>query len=191
MRKWIVSACALAWLTLALVAAAGLRGPSPAQASGTAASSSNASRTVTFSNASTGTGIRVVLASESATAESTKVTAAAHAPARQAARWTVRPGDTLSQIAAALGIPGGWPALYAANKAAVGPDPGLIRPGTVLALPGRQAPSRYTVAPGDTLSGIAAALGTPGGWPALYAANKSTIGGNANLILPGQVLKLA
>ena len=43
--------------------------------------------------------------------------------------YVVQPGDTLSGIATALGVRGGWPALYAANRAAVGPDPGLIRPG--------------------------------------------------------------
>ena len=94
----------------------------------------------------------------------------------------MQPGDTLSGIATALGVRGGWPALYAANRAAVGPDPGLIRPGTVLTLPGPAAPARYTVAAGDTLSGIAAALGTPGGWPALYAANRRVIGANPNAI---------
>jgi len=59
-------------------------------------------------------------------------------------------GDTLSGIAAALGVPGGWQALYAANRAAVGPDPDLIRAGAVLTVPGHQAAARYTVAPGDT-----------------------------------------
>ncbi|MEZ0066527.1 nucleoid-associated protein YgaU [Streptacidiphilus sp. MAP12-20] len=50
------------------------------------------------------------------------------------------------------------------------------------------ASGSYTVQAGDTLSAIAAAHGT--NWQALYAANKSTIGGDANLILPGQVLNL-
>jgi LysM repeat protein len=102
--------------------------------------------------------------------------------------YVVRPGDTLSGIAAALGIPGGWPALYAANRRAVGPDPGLIRLGAVLVLPGRAAPARYTVSAGDTLSGIAAALATPGGWPALYAANRRVIGTDPNAIQAGTVL---
>jgi len=44
----------------------------------------------------------------------------------------VRQGDTLSSIAAALTIPGGWQALYAANQQAIGPDPNAISPGTVL-----------------------------------------------------------
>ena len=67
--------------------------------------------------------------------------------------------------------------LYAANRRVIGPDPGLIRPGTTLTVPGAgSTPLRYTVAPGDTLSGIAAALGVRGGWQALYAANRRVIG---------------
>ncbi|MYS87924.1 transglycosylase family protein [Embleya scabrispora] len=46
----------------------------------------------------------------------------------------VRPGDTLSDIAATHHIPGGWQALYAKNLAMVGPDPDLIRPGQRLSL---------------------------------------------------------
>ena len=55
----------------------------------------------------------------------------------------------------------------AANRQIISPDPGLIRPGTVLVLPGRASPTRYRVGAGDTLSGIASALGTPGGWRAI------------------------
>ncbi|MCH7953639.1 MAG: LysM peptidoglycan-binding domain-containing protein [Chloroflexi bacterium] len=40
---------------------------------------------------------------------------------------------------------------------------------------------------GDTLSGIAQKLAL-GGWQALYDANRATIGGNPNVIKPGQVL---
>jgi LysM repeat protein len=104
--------------------------------------------------------------------------------------YVVQPGDTLSGIASALGTRGGWPALYAANREVIGPDPGLIRPGTVLALPGGGAAARYTVGAGDTLSGIAAALGTPGGWPALYAANRRMIGPDPNAIRAGTVLAI-
>ena len=102
----------------------------------------------------------------------------------------MRPGDTLSGIAAALGARGGWPALYAANRQAIGGEPNVIRPGTVLVLPGQASAARYTVAPGDTLSGIAAALGTRGGWPALYAANRQAIGPDPNVIRPGAVLTI-
>src|SRR5690606_19934878 len=48
----------------------------------------------------------------------------------------------------------------------------------------------YTVQPGDTLSGIAGRLKYSGGWKALYNKNKGVIGGNPNLIRPGQVLSL-
>jgi hypothetical protein len=85
-------------------------------------------------------------------------------------------------------VPGGWQALYTANKQAIGPDPNTIQPGTILVLPQRQQPMRYIVAPGDTLSGIAAALAVPGGWQALYTANRQAIGPNPNLIRPGVVL---
>src|SRR6202044_1891741 len=115
---------------------------------------------------------------------------AAAAARAGAAGYAVQPGDTLSGIAAALGVPGGWPALYAANRRAIGPDPALIRPGAVLALPGRAAPARYAVAAGETLSGIATALGTPGGWPALYAANRRAIGPDPDAISAGTVLAI-
>lgn len=45
----------------------------------------------------------------------------------------------------------------------------------------------YTVQSGDTLSGIAAKMSTPGGWQALAALNGLV---NPNLIYPGQVLKV-
>ncbi|MEU9048180.1 MULTISPECIES: transglycosylase family protein [unclassified Kitasatospora] len=48
----------------------------------------------------------------------------------------------------------------------------------------------YTVRDGDTLSTIAAAQGVSGGWHALYEQNHGTVGGDPNLILPGQVLHL-
>ena len=95
-------------------------------------------------------------------------------------RYVVAAGDTLSGIAARFAVRGGWPALYAANRPAIGPDPDIIHPGTVLVLPGRMAPVRYTVAAGDTLSGIAAEFAVRGGWPALYAANRRAIGPDPN-----------
>ena len=54
-------------------------------------------------------------------------------PAR--ARYTITAGDTLSAIAAGLGIAGGWPALYAANRQVIGSNPDALQPGTVLHLP--------------------------------------------------------
>ncbi|MGC9665839.1 transglycosylase family protein [Planosporangium sp. 12N6] len=48
----------------------------------------------------------------------------------------------------------------------------------------------YQVQPGDTLSTIAERQGVNGGWEALYALNRQVVGGNPNLILPGQQLQL-
>ncbi|WP_369144623.1 transglycosylase family protein [Streptomyces sp. R44] len=48
----------------------------------------------------------------------------------------------------------------------------------------------YTVRPGDSLSGIAEENELPGGWTALYDANKRTVGADPDLILPGQSLDL-
>ena len=69
-------------------------------------------------------------------------------PADPAARtqapgeYTVRPGDTLSAIAAAdYGDAGWWPQIYAENRAAIGPDPNFIQAGERLTL-GAQYPSR-------------------------------------------------
>ncbi|MFF8371527.1 transglycosylase family protein [Streptomyces lydicus] len=46
----------------------------------------------------------------------------------------------------------------------------------------------YTVKAGDTLAKIAKAHGT--NWKSVYEANKSVIGGNPNLIFPGQKLNV-
>jgi nucleoid-associated protein YgaU len=171
-HAWTKSACVgLAWgiLTIVIVVAAGLMGPvRPAQANTRIASS-----TTQVTQAST--------------------LGAAAAPGRAAApaaRYVVQPGDTLSGIAARFAVRGGWPALYAANRPLIGPDPDLIRPGTVLVLPDQRAPARYRVVPGDTLAAIAAALAVPGGWPALYAANRRVIGPDPNLIRAGTVLTI-
>ncbi|MEW2042281.1 LysM domain-containing protein, partial [Streptomyces sp. NPDC005534] len=46
----------------------------------------------------------------------------------------------------------------------------------------------YTVREGDTLSVIAARHGTT--WRKIYAANKAVIGGDPDLIVPGQRLDI-
>jgi nucleoid-associated protein YgaU len=46
----------------------------------------------------------------------------------------------------------------------------------------------YTVRGGDTLSGIAERHGTT--WRKIYAANRAVIGGDPDLIMPGQRLDL-
>ena len=58
----------------------------------------------------------------------------AAAPARRRRTYTVRPGDTLSGIAAGLGM-SDWRPLYEANRGVIGPNPDLLRPGQVLAVP--------------------------------------------------------
>ncbi|MET8010366.1 transglycosylase family protein [Streptomyces sp. NPDC005271] len=49
---------------------------------------------------------------------------------------------------------------------------------------------RYVVVSGDSLSGIADTHDVNGGWKALYAANRATIGGDPDLIHPGQKLSM-
>ncbi|MFI7599990.1 transglycosylase family protein [Actinoplanes sp. NPDC049681] len=48
----------------------------------------------------------------------------------------------------------------------------------------------YVVRPGDTLAKIASSHHVKGGWRALYQLNRGEIGGNPNLIFPGQHLAL-
>jgi LysM repeat protein len=199
-RTW--SACVvLAWGILLIITAAGSTGPlRPAQAntriaSSTSTTSTTIKVTLTSSVTSTLTSAPGVHPEAAAAAATARPAARSRVRASTSARagtgsYVVQPGDTLSGIASALGTPGGWPAVYAANREVIGPDPGLIRPGTVLALPGSGAATRYTIGAGDTLSGIAAALGTPGGWPALYAANRQAIGPDPDAIRAGTVLAI-
>jgi LysM repeat protein len=50
------------------------------------------------------------------------------------ANYTVRSGDTLSEIAARFNVRGGWQALYQRNRKVVGSNPDLIFPGQRLVL---------------------------------------------------------
>ncbi|QEU95333.1 transglycosylase family protein [Streptomyces kanamyceticus] len=52
----------------------------------------------------------------------------------------------------------------------------------------RGAPGNYTVRQGDTLSRIAARHGTS--WQRVYAVNQSVIGGDPDVILPGQRIRV-
>jgi LysM repeat protein len=136
--------------------------------------------------------MRIASSTTAVTLTSTVDVAAASATTAQPApRYVVQPGDSLSSIAAAHAVRGGWQALYAANRRVIGPDPDVIHPGTVLVLPGLATPVSYKVRSGDTLSGVAAEFAIPGGWPALYAANRRVIGPDPNEIHPGTVLTLA
>jgi len=169
MRTWTESACVvLAWSILSIIlVAVGTKGSvHPAQANTRTAGSTT----------------EVILTSTVSVAAS-PMTATSHTM-----KYVVRSGDTLSGIAAEFAVRGGWPALYAANRRAIGPDPDIIHAGTVLVVRGRKAPARYTVAAGDTLSGIAAEFAVRGGWPALYAANRRAIGPDPGVIHAGTVL---
>lgn len=42
---------------------------------------------------------------------------------------TVRPGDTLSQLASRYNVKGGWTALYHTNRSTIGSNPNVIHPG--------------------------------------------------------------
>jgi LysM repeat protein len=170
MRAWTKSACVvLAWIILSimLVTVGINESVHPAQA-----------------NTRTATSTEVTLAS------ALSVAAAPVTTTSPPARYVVQPGDTLSGIAARFSVRGGWPVLYAANRQVIGPNPNVIHPATVLVLPGQTVPVRYTVAAGDTLSAIAAEFAVRGGWPALYAANRSLIGPDPNAIHPGTVLEI-
>ena len=102
-------------------------------------------------------------------------------------KYTVVAGDTLSGIAQRYNTT--WQALQAMNGLA---NPNLIRVGQVLTVPGSGAAApaaspqqTYTVKSGDTLGKIAAKFGTS--WQRLQQLNAIP---NANLIYPGQVLKI-
>ncbi|MFH5824715.1 LysM peptidoglycan-binding domain-containing protein [Georgenia sp. AZ-5] len=96
--------------------------------------------------------------------------------------YTVRQGDSLWKIAKnLLGDGRRYHELIALNTHALNGDPGFIVPGTVLRVPESRAAQAvpdgaYIVAPGDTLSEIAAdLLRDANRWPELVEASKSTI----------------
>jgi LysM repeat protein len=167
MRSWTKSACvALAWIILPVIlVTAGPKG------------------SVNLAQANTRTSSTEIILTSTLSVAAAPATATTHA-----ARYVVQDGDTLSGIATRFAVRGGWPALYAANRQAIGSDPNVIHAGTVLVLPGRMAPIRYTVEAGDTLSAIAAEFAVRGGWPALYAANRQAIGPDPNVVHAGTVL---
>ena len=108
----------------------------------------------------------------------------APAPKPAGRTYTVQAGDTLSGIAAKLGVSTGAISGYRSG------NPNLIYPGEVLKINGGNAAPKpagrtYTVVAGDTLGAIAARCGTT--YQALAAKNGIA---NPDLIYPGQVLKI-
>ncbi|MFF7164385.1 transglycosylase family protein [Streptomyces sp. NPDC008086] len=72
-------------------------------------------------------------------ADESEVDAGAAESAKSSGRhssYSVRAGDTLASIADSLDLDGGWRALYAANKDAIGPDANHIFAGQTLDVPG-------------------------------------------------------
>jgi murein DD-endopeptidase MepM/ murein hydrolase activator NlpD len=112
------------------------------------------------------------------------------APAAAHERYRVRPGDTLLDVAARLGVDPG--ALAAANGIV---DRDVILAGQTLVVPpagasgastaagGRAGPGSYRVRPGDTLTDLAPRLGVP--QRRLVEANSLS---NPNRIVAGQTL---
>ncbi len=106
---------------------------------------------------------------------------------------TVRPGDTLTGIAAAeLGDPGRWTEVFALNRATVR-HPDRIVAGQVLVLPGaplEPRPRFHVVRRGDTLRGIAEReLGSADRWTELLSLNAAVLA-DPDVIVVGLVLQL-
>jgi LysM repeat protein len=81
------------------------------------------------------------------------------------AHYTVTAGDSLSAIAARFGVRGGWPALYAANRPAIGSDPDAIHAGIRLTIPGPATAPGSGSAPGKPAPSGTAPSGTAPGHP--------------------------
>lgn len=95
---------------------------------------------------------------------------------RQVAQMAVRPAGGGSAAPSSAGV------VPRASAAQGGSEEGPA--------PAATTGAHYTVRPGDWLSSIARDHGVKGGWPALYAANRSVVGSDADLIYPGEVLVL-
>jgi LysM repeat protein len=95
--------------------------------------------------------------------------------------------------------PGAWACAGEGGLTSGGPSPGTATGGTgtegdaqngdgSAGSTGAAASGSYTVQQGDTLGSIAAEHGTT--WQQLHAANQEVIGGNADVLTPGQQLTL-
>ncbi len=108
-------------------------------------------------------------------------------PALDGVTYTVKPGDSLTGIAASFGVKA--EAIQAANGIQ---DPDSIKAGQVLTIPGASPPptptpavTKYTVKPGDSLIGIAASYGVSA--QAIQTANNIQ---DPNSVKVGQVLTI-
>jgi hypothetical protein len=69
---------------------------------------------------------------DESTANGQNATSSGRHASRGPSTYTVREGDTLASIADSLDVDGGWRALYAGNKKAIGADPNHISAGQTL-----------------------------------------------------------
>jgi murein DD-endopeptidase MepM/ murein hydrolase activator NlpD len=83
--------------------------------------------------------------------------------AAKPATYVVVKGDTLSKIAAAKHVKGGWRKLYADNRSVIGSNPNLIRPGQHLTL-GAAAPVKPAKAAATTAKKTTAKAATSSGY---------------------------
>ncbi|WP_329417931.1 LysM peptidoglycan-binding domain-containing protein [Streptomyces sp. NBC_01268] len=81
-------------------------------------------------------------------------------------RYSVVAGDSLSKIARKHHVSGGWKTIYRDNRAAVGADPGLIRPGLRLTIDTKNAKGAGSAAR-PAVARTAAATGAAAARPAV------------------------
>jgi Tfp pilus assembly protein FimV len=117
------------------------------------------------------------------------VTASLHSTAAPPAHYTVRPGDTLSSIAAANNVT--WEQLWSDNRAAVA-DPNLIYPGQVFSVGGATVTAAaYPGHPGHPgqdggdQAPAAPAAPEPAPQPAAQQAPASSAGGSGSGVSSG------
>ncbi|MCH0539720.1 transglycosylase family protein [Streptomyces sp. MUM 203J] len=91
--------------------------------------------------------------------------------------------------------PRAWPTCSVRAGLTRGGDAPAVSPGVRTAASPTSVPNQrresYTVARGDSLSGIAEAQRVPGGWQRLYERNRDVIGDDPDLIIPGQRLTIS
>ena len=100
----------------------------------------------------------------------------------------MQPGDTLSGIAARLAVHGGWPALYTPTGTPSAPTRTPSAPAPCSSCPAGRPPPATPSRPGTPCPPSRPRLRVPGGWPALYAANRQAIGPDPDVIHPGTML---
>lgn len=108
---------------------------------------------------------------------------------RHAAPKTPTPGESAVPTAPGSTNPSDIPPVPPAPGADDGTAPDT-ESGEKAPAPAGSATGDYTVRPGDNLWSIADEHRVPGGWPALYEANRAELGADPDLILPGQSLEL-